>query len=182
MAGMPELDAARYATRISLWALFVAGGSFTVTACLLILEIKRWFNEGVRLFMSVMVDAELYGIHGADQNKYIAITVTNRGSAPTTITHMVFYDFPNIFSILIPKRPRFIFIKFKKYWPETMIVPNPGNQILPYVLDPGHNWHGMAVENTELENSIIHRRLYVGVIGSHSNRPFLKLVRKWEKQ
>lgn len=180
MAGMPELDVARYAARISLWALFVAVGSLIVTACLLILEIKRWFNEGVRLSMSVMVDARLYGGHVADENKYIAITVTNRGSAPTTITHMVFYDFINIFSILIPKYPKFIFRIFKKYWPNTMIIPNPGTQILPYVLDPGHNWHGMAIENPELENSIINRRLYVGVIGSHSNRPFLKRVRKWE--
>ena len=47
--------------------------------------------------MSVMVDAKLFGGIQQDDDTYLAITVTNRGSAATTITHMVLYDYPTRF-------------------------------------------------------------------------------------
>ena len=179
MVGTAELDVARYAARISLWALGVAGGSLLVATSLFALEVRRWFSEGVRLSMSIMVDAKRVAGPTKDPNTYLAITVSNRGSSPTTITHMVLYIFPNRLSRWLPRYPKWLFRLFKKHWPETRIIPEPGNQPLPYVLEPGHRWLGMAIQTSELDNSIDTKCVCVGVIGSHSDKPFLKIVRRW---
>ena len=100
----PEVAVAHYAANISLWALGVSGGSLCVALCVFVLELRRWFNEGVRLSMSVMVDAEIFGAGQQEGNIYVAVTVTNRGNAATTITHMVLYDYPSQFALRLPSR------------------------------------------------------------------------------
>jgi hypothetical protein len=49
--------------------------------------------------MSTMVDAKLLGGDEPDDNTYLAITVTNRGSAVTTLTNMVLYNYPSRLSL-----------------------------------------------------------------------------------
>jgi hypothetical protein len=175
----PEVAIARYAARISTWALALSGGSLCVALCVFVLELRRWFDEGVRLSMSVMVDAQLYGAIQKDENTYLAITVTNRGSAATTITHMVLYDYPTRFGRWVPSRPRRIVRWLKKHWPKTFLVSNTGNLPLPHLIEPGRNWHGMAVYTPELEEMINRGRLYVGIVGSHSGKTLFKRVRRW---
>ncbi len=179
MVSTTELQVARYAAQISLWALGVAGGSLIVAISLLVLEVRRWFSEGVRMSMSIMVDAKIYDGLATDRRTYLAITVSNRGSSPTTITHMVLYIFPSRFARWLPRYPKWLFRHFKSQWPETIIIPKPAIQSLPYVLDPGHNWQGLAIQTSELDNSIDTKCVCVGVIGSHSDKPFLKIVRRW---
>ncbi len=175
----PEVAVARYAARISLWALGVSGGSLCVALCVFVLELRRWFDEGVRLSMSVMVDTETFGGH-QDSNTYLAVTVTNRGNAATTITHMVLNDYPSRFGLWLPSR---LCRRIKSQRPQTFVVVNPilpgmpGQ--LPFVLEPGRNWHGMAVHTPELERMIEAGRLYAGVVGSHSNKTLLQRVRRW---
>lgn len=176
----PEVAVAHYAANISLWALGVSGGSLCVALCVFVLELRRWFNEGVRLSMSVMVDAEIFGAGQQEGNIYVAVTVTNRGNAATTITHMVLYDYPSQFALRLPSRLR---RRFKSQRPNTFVVVNPilpgmpGQ--LPFVLEPGRNWQGMAVHTPELERMIQAGRLYVGVIGSHSDKALFQRVRRW---
>ncbi len=174
----PELAVARYAARISLWAFGISGLSLCVAFALFVLELRRWFSEGVRLSMSVMSDAILVGGGLEDKKTYLAITVTNRGDAATTITHMVLYDYPNRLAVWLPKRPRFITRWFKKYQPTTFIV-NTIDMPPPYALEPGRNWHGKAVHTPELEAMIKAGRLFVGVIGSHSDKILFMRVRRW---
>ena len=174
----PEVAVARYAARISFWALGVSGGSLVVTAALLALEVRRWFDEGVKLYMSVMAEAQIFGGGQQDENDYLAITVTNRGSAPTTITNMVLFDYPSWISM------KFSWVRrFKRQRPKTMVVTRPMLPGVPgqppYVLEPGHNWQGMAVHTPELKQMIEAGRLHVGVFGSHSDKPLLRQVRKW---
>ena len=174
----PELAVARYATRISLWAFGVSVLSLCVAFAVFALELRRWFDEGVRLSMSVMSDA-IFVAEGLQDNKtYLAITVTNRGDAATTITHMVLYDYPTRFAIWIPKRPRFIVRWFKKHQPRTFVV-NTTNMPPPHLLEPGRNWYGSAVHTPELEAMIKAGRLFVGVIGSLSDKILFLRVRRW---
>lgn len=180
MAESPEIAVARYAASISLWALGIAGGSLAITTGLFCLEVRRWFDEGVRLSMSVIVEAKLYGGPVKDENTYLAITLTNRGSAPTTLTNMVLYDFPSRLARWLPSYPKWLVRWLKSKLPKTMIVPNPGNQPLPYVLEPGYNWHGRVIHNSDLIKMIDKGGLYVGVVGSHSDKAFLKPVRKFK--
>jgi hypothetical protein len=178
MTDSPEIAVARYAANISLWALGISAGSLCVAFGVFVLELRRWFEEGIRLSMSVMADAKLFGGVTRDENTYIAITVTNRGTAPTTITHMVLYNYPNRLSLFLSKCPRFVRQWFKKHRPGTFVV-NPTPMPLPHVLEPGRNWNGMAVHTPELAQMIKGGRLFVGVIGSHSNKTLFRRVRTW---
>ena len=45
------------------------------------LELRRWFDEGVKLSVSIMADAKVFSIGRVDTNTYLSATVTNRGSA-----------------------------------------------------------------------------------------------------
>jgi hypothetical protein len=179
----PEVSVARFAAKISEWALFLSGGSLLVAACAFVLELRRWFDEGVKLTMSVMPEAQILGGGVKDAKTYVAITVANRGSAATTITHMVLYNYRSSLSRFLSwmprflfKRPRFVWRWFVKHHPQTFIVTT--DQV-PRVLEPGHNWQGMVAHTPELEKMIADGRLFVGVIGSHSDEPFLRRVRKW---
>jgi hypothetical protein len=174
----PEVAVARYATRIALWALYVSGGALFVSACVFALELRRWFDEGVKLSMSVMADAMLIGSGREDRNTYLSVSVTNRGSAPTSITHMVLYNYPSRSAQYIPN---WLTRWMKGQRPRTSIVTNTGAPgPLPYVLQPGHNWVGMATHTPELEQMIEAGRLYVGIIGSHSDRTLFRRVRRWK--
>ena len=124
----PEVAVAKFAARISEWALFLSGGSFVVAACAFALELRRWFDESVKLSMSVIPEATIIG-GVRDENSYMAITATNRGSAATTITHMVLYNYPDRLSLclsrwplIIFKRPRRLSRWFVRHGPKTMIV------------------------------------------------------------
>jgi hypothetical protein len=126
------------------WALGVSIGSLCVAFSGFVLQAARWFGEGVKLSMTVMAEAKLYGGEPQDENTYLAITVTNRGTAATTITHMVLYNYPDRLSLflskcplfVISKSPRFVRLWFKKHSPATFIV-NTVRMPLPHVLEPG---------------------------------------------
>jgi hypothetical protein len=169
----PEVEVARYAARISWWALTVSAGSMAATAAMFALELRRWFDEGVNLSLSVMAEARTIGGARQDQNTHLVLSVANRGSAPTTITHMVLYDYPGWFSYLIGRKR-----------PEVSVVlgPVPPDMIghPPYVLQPGAVWMGMANHTPELKRKIDGGRLYVGVVGSHARKPILKRVTRWK--
>jgi hypothetical protein len=179
----PEVAVARYAAKISLWAFGISAGSMVVAACAFVLELRGWFDEGVKLSMSVMPEAKIVGNGDEDDKTYLAITVANRGTAATTITHMVLHNNPDGLSRFLSrlprmlfKRPRFVWRWFAKHGPQTFIVTT--DQV-PRVLEPGRNWHGMAIHTPEMEKMIADGRLFVGVIGSHSGKPLVRRVRRW---
>ena len=173
-----KVDIALYAVRISRWALFIAAASLITAISSFLLDVRRRFNEGVRLSLSVMVEAKLYGGNVDDENSYISIIVTNRGNTSTTLTNMVLYDFPGRFLFLFQKCPRWLVRSLRIKPPKTMIVVNPGNQPLPHVLESGHNWYGRVVHDPVLIKMIDKGGLYVGVLASHSNNAFLKSARR----
>jgi hypothetical protein len=161
-----ELTVARYAAQISLWALWVSGGALFVAALAFGLEFRRWLDEGVRLSLSVMVGARIIGGYERDDNKYLNVTVTNRGSSPTTITHMVLYDYPNRLARWVPQC---LYRRVKRFHAETAVVNAIGSPgPIPFVLEPGRMWMGRATQTPDLERMIEGGRLYVGIICSHS--------------
>jgi hypothetical protein len=171
----PEVEVARYAAKIALWALICSGGSLVVAGGLLALEIRRRLDEGVKLSMTIMAEALMVGGMQQDDNTYVAASVTNRGSAPTTITHLVLFNYPNRIAKWLP---RLLTRWMKKQRPKTFIIANTGAPgPLPYVLHPGHNWMGTAKHTPELAQMIKDGHLYVGVIGSHSEKTLFKRAR-----
>jgi hypothetical protein len=108
-----------------------------------------------------------------DKNNYFIFKVTNRGSAATTITHMVLYDYPRWLDRWIMRKK-----------PKTMLVPWPALPAtvgqLPHVLQPGQVWQGLAIHTTNLKQMIEAGLLHAGIAGSHSDKPLLKRVRSWK--
>ena len=150
--GDTELTVARYAAKISLWALWVSGGALFVAALAFGLEFRRWLDEGVRLTLSVMVGARVFGGLERDENKYLTATVTNRGNAPTTITHMVLYNYPSRLARWVPQ---WLYKRVKRFHAQTYIIPSTGSPgQIPYVLEPGRMWMGRGTQTPELEKMI----------------------------
>jgi hypothetical protein len=164
-----------------------------LSACVFALELRRWFDEGVRLAVTVMVDAKLVAGGQVDEETYLSATVTNRGSAPTTVTHMLLYNYPNRLAQHMPDRlvwfisglgrriPHGFNWLIQRLRPETAFVISIGTPgPIPFVLQPGHTWVGMAIHTAVLENWIKAGRLYVGIVGSHSDKTLFKRVRRWK--
>jgi hypothetical protein len=183
MMDPPEVAVARFAAKISEWALFLSGGSLLIAACAFVLELRRWFDEGVKLSMNMMPGAILVGGGVKDPNRYLHITVANRGTSATTVTHMVLYNYPTRLSLFLSrlplslfKRPRFLWRWFERHGAETFIVKT--DQV-PHVLESGRTWQGRATQSPDIDKMIMGGRLYVGIIGSHSSKPFIRRVRGW---
>jgi hypothetical protein len=56
----PEVAVARYAAQIALWALGVSGIAAVISLCGFFLQLRRWFDEGVKLSMTIMSDAKVF--------------------------------------------------------------------------------------------------------------------------
>jgi hypothetical protein len=97
------------------WALLVSIGSLCVALSGFVLKLARWFGEGVKLSMTVMAGAKLYGGEPHYENTYLAITVTNRGTAATTITHMILYNYPDRLSLFLSECPLFVISKSPRF-------------------------------------------------------------------
>lgn len=64
----------------TVYAAIVATGA-------LFLELRRWFESGVRLRITYMLNGVI--IPSANQDQlWIFVTVSNRGDSPTTITNL----------------------------------------------------------------------------------------------
>ena len=133
--------------------------------------------------MSLMPDAQIIGSGVEDAKTYLVATVANRGTAATTITHMVLYNYPGRLSLFLSKLPRFIFKRPRFLWrwfvrrgPKTFVATT--DQV-PRLLEPGRNWQGMVFHTPEIEQMIADGRLFAGIIGSHSDKPLFRRVRRW---
>jgi hypothetical protein len=93
----------------AIYAAIVATGA-------LALEIRRWFESGPKLYLTIMSQAQLFGTGQQDESEYLAARVTNRGDRPTTITSYGLHQYKSPFhrwlnrsskSAIVP-RPEFL--------------------------------------------------------------------------
>ena len=134
---------------ISVIAIIISTGAFTIQA-------RNWFMSGPKLHLSVIADALAFPDDG--KGVRLSLTVINRGTDPTMLTHMVGFIFPSW---------------WKKYnnRPEYAgIVSSPS---IPAKLDVNAYWMGQMSYDAKLTAARKKGHLYVGVIASHSNRQFL---------
>ena len=145
----------QFTVAIAAYAAIVATGA-------LFLEIRRWFETGPRIRISVMPVAKLYGGIEPDPSNYLALSVTNFGSAPTTITHMLIHRFD---SSLAKLRNRPSFSAFVK-------EPNTDGRPIPCILQVGSQWHGRTIYDPQLVELARSGKLYVGICCSHRTNAF----------
>ena len=137
---------------VSLAALAIASGA-------LALEVRRWRESGPRLHLSCMADAVTFPDDNGEPK--LALTVINRGAAPTTLTHMVGYIYKSPWQRI-------------RHHPSTAGVVAANN--IPFQLGVNQTWIGMMTYNEKTSDARKKGHLYVGVISAHSSGHFLVRV------
>jgi hypothetical protein len=146
------------------WTIAIAAYAAIVATGALALEVKRWFESGPRLSIDVMAEAKTFNIPGTEGDTFVAATVSNRGNAPTTITHFALYDY----------RSRLGSLRRTPHW--AALVASGHHTPIPAALPPGEVWHGVARHNDELKQRIKAGWLYVVICASHSDKPVMKRI------
>lgn len=149
------------------WTIVIAAYAAIVATGALFLEIRRWFESGPRIRISMMPVAKIYGGPVEDDSSYLAVTVTNFGSSSTTITHMLLHRYVSFWARL----------RNKPTFSAVVTNPNSTGRPIPYHLDVGSVWHGQTVYNEQLIELARSGNLYVGIACSHRKMTFLKHVK-----
>ena len=173
---------------IAIIALALSTGS-------LFLEIRRWFESGVRLKLTYMVDTvfivEGEGITEPDKRR-IYVEVSNRGDAPTTLTNLTFIYHPTILDELRYNFSRsFIrrILPCSEFWKyldsarsENFLYHglNPAESRFPF-LEPGRRWKGTAVQDEEIDKKLNKGRLWLRIHANHTDKPVKILLRRRKK-
>lgn len=146
----------------------VAGYAAIVATAALALEVRRWFESGPRLHVSLMPVGRLVG-DDDDEADYLVANVTNRGSSPTTITTFGLMDYET----------RLSWLRRKPRWHGFAPRPElPGSTpSLPKFLQPGERWTGVVKYNEDLAKRRDLGFLYVGIYASHSGKPAVARLR-----
>lgn len=146
---------------IALYAAIIATGA-------LALEVRRWFETGPRLSLSIMVTAMTTAdadLPDSEREKFTLVTVVNNGSAPTTVTHIVLAKYDGWVS------------RWRRKPSANWFVANNILCPLPFTLNPAKIFHGQINHDRNLIEQIKSDKLYVGVVVTHKKHAILKRVR-----
>jgi hypothetical protein len=148
-------------TWVAIYAAIVGTGA-------LLLNFRSWFERRVRLHLSLMDNARLN--RDISDRELLAVTVTNRGGSPTTITHMFIIEYPSLWRRL-RNRPA-----------DNYFIPTPGPlgsiYTIPYELAPAKLWTGIADKTSTPIPKLHDGRHYVAIFCSNRNRPYVARIPK----
>lgn len=139
---------------IAILALVVATFTFA-------LELKRWFDAGPKLRLSVMGDAVVVPDDG--QGDRLALTAINYGDRPTTITHFLVFIYDGWWG-RFRNKPTFTGLIIRS------LVE------LPHELDVNKQFMGMMAYDERTRRARDAGNLYVGVVATHSRKNYVRRV------
>jgi len=156
-------DSAWVADWIASYAAIVATGA-------LALEIRRWFEGRLRLYLRASPDMQIIGAGpGGDDTDLVVVSVYNRGEVPTTITNFGLLRFDSWLARL----------RLRSSW--SAIVPNPQARgapaIIPFELEPGRQWMGMVQQRSDLAD-FASGEYWAAIYTTGRNRPYLAPIRR----
>lgn len=136
----------------------VAWWGAIIATAVLIWDVYKWRTSGPKIKFFVQPNTLIVGDLNKKDGKYIAANVTNVGDRPTTITHFVFQHYKS-------------YIKMLRHKPDTSMVVLPiTSQPIPYILNPGDIWQGLAIQTSEVEELSKNGYLVCGICHSHSDK------------
>ena len=147
----------------SEWQTWAAVYAAIVATAALALEVRRWFESGVRLRIHLMTNAGYIENGKFSDERQMLVTVSNRGDRPTTITHLALVEYSG--------RWRW-WRRLRSSPTKQAFIPDPRPstlypQALPCVLDPGKQWTGftdwLAIKSWAKESG---GTLYVALVSS----------------
>lgn len=139
---------------LAVWGAFVA-------SLVLLWDVYKWRTSGPRTSFTVSPDKMIIGHPLFPEDKtYISAKAINTGDRPTTITNLGFQWYKSRFHKLCRKPC------------VSAIVgnPNPGLP-LPYVLQPGTTWDGLADQDEVIEKRPKKGMLVCELYLSHRQKP-----------
>ncbi|MGA8027638.1 MAG: hypothetical protein WB992_10860 [Bryobacteraceae bacterium] len=129
-------------------------------------DIYKYRKAGPRLRFRVRGGMTL--VPSTDKRTFVSSEVTNYGDRPTTITNLCVAYF---------KKP-LSFARLRKRATINAVVKNPlGGPALPFKLEPGNVWQGLAEQTPELEKWGREGLLYFELYHSHHTKPVRQRVR-----
>jgi hypothetical protein len=135
----------------------------------LLLNFRTWFEKQVRLYLSVMPDAMMIGGPQDTERDLIALTIINRGGQMTTLTNLVVLRFEGRWK------------RWRVRPSKSYLIPNPqagGTGTIPFTLDPGKHWMGIARRRQDIIPDIDNGKYYIGVYATNRDRPYLVRIPK----
>jgi len=137
---------------LSVIAIVISSGG-------LFIQVRNWATSKPRLVLSVMAEALAFPDDG--KGTRAALTVVNRGNAPTEITHMVGFIYDS-------------------WWKKARNKPSFSGIVtstsVPSRIEPFGRWFGQMNYDDKLRNAMKDGKLYLGVHASHSDKLFLVKV------
>jgi hypothetical protein len=150
---------------------WVAGYAAVVATSAFLLNLKTWFESGVRLRLSVIAEGVVVGGGPEfDEKDLIILNVSHRGDAATMITSMVVLEINSWYELWRCKPLVSYFI------PNPQLKGEPPN--VPADLEPGKRWTGAIRSTNNKARHFRNGRHYVGVYTTTRNRPYLKRIPK----
>jgi hypothetical protein len=137
----------------------VAAYAAIVSTGVLIWQIFVWLRTGPQVKVTASSNMKTFGGLSEDGKTYVIVNVRNVGTQQTTITHVVMFAYNNRWRFF-RKKPSNTFIVNHR------VVAYP----IPYVLEIGHTFMSMIVQDEALEKMSREKLLYAGIIHSFSER------------
>ncbi len=138
-----------------------------IASIVLLWDIFKWTTQGPRIVVHAKPNMHRVNqLKGKlDEENLIFVEVVNRGSQPTTITHLAIYQYESRLKKILNK-------------PKTQgaVFQQDTGQQLPHLLGPGAQWSGMIDQNDLTEKWGTEGLIYCGVLYSSSKKPVLTRV------
>ncbi len=153
----PEIWVAIYAAVVGTSAFF--------------LNLKMWFDSGVKLNLSLIPEGVTIGAGPEfDERDLVLLTVTNRGDAATVITNMILFEMRSPWQ------------RWRMRPTTSYVIPHPQlkgyQQNVPSDLEPSKRWTGAIRKRDDLSIDLHDGHHYTGVYASHRDRPYLIRIPK----
>lgn len=151
------------------WQAWTAIYAALVATVVLALEVRRWFESGVRLAIHVMPNACVLDGKTVVEGRYLLVTVSNRGDRPATITHFAIVEYAGTWGLQWLRRACRRQTNFWLVQDPRLSEHHP--PAIPVVLHPGQLWQGFA--DWHLMDSLMagtRRKLFVAIYASDSRR------------
>lgn len=158
---------------INDWGVIIA---LVISSAALALELRRWAESKPKLKLSVM--ASMRTFPDDDGQKKLSLTVVNRGSMSTTITHMIGFTSPSKFHRHFGFQRGWWHKMFPKYTATGLVGQHPLSSPVPHEIGTNQSWRGVMVYDDETLEARKKGQLYVGVYASHTEKEYLIRVRE----
>ena len=132
-----------------------------VATVVLAWDLYKWGRSGPQLEVSASPNMKTFGGGAAayGEGPFVLIEVRNNGDRKTTLTHFVGVCYRNRLDKLLNREPK-----------RSFLIMSTAPDGIPYILEAGERWMGVALQNNELVQCSHEGHLCLGVYHSGGKR------------